>query len=195
MTDTILTESLTVQSIVVSTVIDAELDLQPLTEALDGVDYAHQPCPTLTYHPTETAAMIRLFRSGTLLAIGAASRDAARESLRHTIDDLDDLLGDHSTRTHSGRWIRTIDLRDMNPPELSDYPIPLSVSHSQKRITVASETRTERELSSRHFTIDVKTPEFLPVWRKPIGSRQDRAVTMRANRPSPHQPRRMASTR
>jgi TATA-box binding protein (TBP) (component of TFIID and TFIIIB) len=39
MTDTTLTDSLAVQNDVVSTAIDVELELQPLTEALNGSDY------------------------------------------------------------------------------------------------------------------------------------------------------------
>jgi TATA-box binding protein (TBP) (component of TFIID and TFIIIB) len=51
MTDTTLTDSLTVQNVFASTAFDAELDLQSLTEALDGATYVHHPCPSLTYHP------------------------------------------------------------------------------------------------------------------------------------------------
>lgn len=91
MTDTPLADSLTVQNVVSSTTIDHELDLQPLADDLDGGDYRTTPAPTITYQPLDTDTIVWLFRSGTLLVIGAASRPAARTQLTHAIDDLDDL--------------------------------------------------------------------------------------------------------
>lgn len=91
MTDTTLAESLTVQNVVASTTIDHELALQPLAADLDGAEYRTTPAPTLTYHPRDTDTIVRLFRSGTLVVVGAASRPAARTHLTHALNDLDDL--------------------------------------------------------------------------------------------------------
>jgi transcription initiation factor TFIID TATA-box-binding protein len=91
MTETTLADTLTVQNVVASTAINQELALQPLADDLDGADYRTEPLPTLTYYPTETAPMVRLFRTGALMALGAPSRATARESLTHALGDLDGL--------------------------------------------------------------------------------------------------------
>jgi transcription initiation factor TFIID TATA-box-binding protein len=91
MTDTTLTDSLAVQNVVASTAIETELALQSVAEDLDEADYTSDPSPTLTYSPTETTTMVRLFRTGALTALGAPSRAAARESLTHALADLDEL--------------------------------------------------------------------------------------------------------
>jgi transcription initiation factor TFIID TATA-box-binding protein len=91
MTEPTLIDSLTVQNVVASTAIDAELALEPLAEDLDGADYTVNPAPTCTYTPAETATTVRLFRSGELMAMGAPSRTAAQTSLTRTIAHLDEL--------------------------------------------------------------------------------------------------------
>jgi transcription initiation factor TFIID TATA-box-binding protein len=62
-----------------------------VADDLDGADYTPDPSPTCTYTPAETATTVRLFRSGEFIALGAPSRTAARDSLTHAIDDLEQL--------------------------------------------------------------------------------------------------------
>jgi TATA-box binding protein (TBP) (component of TFIID and TFIIIB) len=91
MTDNAVADSLAVQNVVAAAAIDTELDLHPVADDLDGADYTPDPSPTCTYTPAETATTVRLFRSGELIALGAPSRTAARDSLTPAIDDLERL--------------------------------------------------------------------------------------------------------
>lgn len=86
-----LTDSLQVQNVVAMTDSAPELALEELSEDLDEADYSGEQMPVIHYHPTEDDILVRIFRSGTLLAMGAPSRPAARESLRTALTQLAEL--------------------------------------------------------------------------------------------------------
>lgn len=83
-----LTDSLHVQNVVASTNSASELALEPLGKDLDGAEYTSDTPPALHYQPAEAETTVRIFRSGTLLAMGAPSRTAARDSLTTTLTHL-----------------------------------------------------------------------------------------------------------
>lgn len=67
-----------------------------------------------------------------------ASVDASNTVTRRTCCSVLSVLVGSYLRRYSGRWIRTTALRDMNPPELAGYSIPLAESPCETNSTVAS---------------------------------------------------------
>jgi transcription initiation factor TFIID TATA-box-binding protein len=92
MTDTrAVTDTLRLVNVVASTELAHDVALAQLATDLEGADYAPDPSPTLTYRADEAAPMVRLFRTGTIMVLGAPSRQAASECLTHFLAQLDGL--------------------------------------------------------------------------------------------------------
>jgi transcription initiation factor TFIID TATA-box-binding protein len=91
MTETTLTDTLTVQNVVASTEIDQQLALDEVAGDLANATYAPETGPGLTYRSTASDTTVQCFRTGTLIAMGASSRAAVHGSLCHFLTRLSDL--------------------------------------------------------------------------------------------------------
>lgn len=84
-------DTLQLVNVVASAELSHDVALGQLATDLDGADYAPDPSPTLTYRAGEAAPTVRLFRTGTIMVLGAPSRPTARECLRTFLAHLDAL--------------------------------------------------------------------------------------------------------
>ncbi|PGF14589.1 TATA-box-binding protein [Natrinema sp. CBA1119] len=89
MTD--LTDTLSTENVVASTSIDQELNLEALSNDLNGVDYNPEQFPGLVYRTNNPKAATLIFRSGKMVCTGASSVDDVNSAISITFDQLQEL--------------------------------------------------------------------------------------------------------
>jgi transcription initiation factor TFIID TATA-box-binding protein len=86
-----VTNTLRLVNVVASAELAHDVAQATLATDLEGADYAPDPSPILSYRAGEAAPMVRLFRTGTIMVLGAPSRQAAHACLTHFLAQLDGL--------------------------------------------------------------------------------------------------------
>jgi len=85
------TDSISVENVVTSTSVGAELDLDTLNEDLPQSDYNREQFPGLIYRSRNPKATSLIFRSGKIVCTGAKSLEDAETALNDLFGHLEDL--------------------------------------------------------------------------------------------------------
>ncbi len=84
-------EALEIQSVVASTAIGQELNLESVAMDLDGADFDREKFPGVIYRVQDPHAAALIFRSGKIVCTGAKSVSDVHEALETVFETLSDL--------------------------------------------------------------------------------------------------------